>query len=136
MKSTRRDGVSKITPWHLAVIAVCALASLATSHRVEAAYREDCILKYVSTGKKYSVECTYIVGSELNERTNSFSYQGSALYVVVFWNNDEATVIRTRNMFLCGFEATNDCANSFTPIAGTDQEDREWKICQPHHFSC
>lgn len=112
------------------------LFSIFFSFYANAAYKEECTIKYVSTGKAYQVSCTYLSGSELNSATNSFRYDTLGLYSVTFWGQGQATVIKVRGINFCGFEATRSCADSISPLNGTDQEGREWKICQPSHLFC
>lgn len=106
------------------------------SINVNAAYKEECTIKYVNTGKSYQVSCTYLSGSELNSATNSFRYDSLGLYSVTFWGQGQATVIKLGVINFCGFEARRPCADSIFPLSGTDQEEREWKICQPSHLFC
>lgn len=103
---------------------------------VDAKYSEDCKIIYQNTGKKYEVTCLYISGSELNTATRSYKFSSFGLYAVIFWSEDQATIIKTSGFNSCGNEASKGCADSLFRLKGTDQEDRDWEICQPSHHFC
>ena len=58
-------------------------------------------------------------GNILNSRTESYSYNVYSTYAVIFWSNEQASVIELQN-FYGSFHAygTN----------GTDQEGRTWQL--------
>src|SRR6188508_3118653 len=116
--------------------ALAVIGSFLAHSTADAAYREECRIRYAGTGSAYDVECIYLTGSELNEKTGSLSYSSFSLYVVVFWGEGRATVIKTAGINSCGLEATEGCAYSILPLRGLDQDEREWKICQSSHFIC
>jgi hypothetical protein len=102
-----------------------------------AEYHEKCTVVYENTSKKYDVSCVYATGYELNQATNSFKYDMYGTYAIVFWSEHEATIIKMRGFFACGMEASNGCAsNNLTAVHGTDQEDREWKVCDKDLLFC
>jgi len=69
--------------------------------------------------KGYSVNVTIISGSELNRRTKSYRYKSYSTYGVIFWGDDQASVIELKNFF-----------GQFTVLGtnGIDGEGREWKM--------
>ena len=118
-----------------------ALFALIAAHpEARASYREACTVRYEtesgwSTG--YQVQCIYITGAELNSATTTFKYQVFDTYAVVFWKQNEASVIRLKGLFVCGMEASNQCASmTYMPITGTDQQGRTWKVCAPTLLAC
>ena len=97
-------------------------------------YVQTCVVKYQTQdgwSKKYTVDVTFISGSELNTATNSFKYNAFSVYAVIFWSKDEATVIKVKTFLTCGTEVEKSCiTNTFGDLKGIDQEDREWNICK------
>lgn len=87
---------------------------------LSAAERVELCAKYrTSSGWSdgYKIEATITKGSELNQATSSFNYQSLDIYVVIFWDKDEASVIQMNSPFI-----------SFTGETGYDQQGREWQI--------
>jgi hypothetical protein len=97
-------------------------------------YVQTCEVKYQTQdgwSKKYTVDVTFISGSELNTATNSFKYNAFSVYAIIFWSKDEATVIKVKTFLTCGTEVEKSCiTNTFGDLKGIDQEDREWNICK------
>jgi hypothetical protein len=54
--------------------------------------------------KKYTVDVTFISGSELNEATNSFKYSSFSIYAVIFWSQEQVTLIKLSSFLTCGTE--------------------------------
>jgi len=83
------------------------------------ASRTSACAKYLNTNKAYKVDVTIIRGSELNQKTYSFDYNGLATYAVIFWSDNQASVIELD--FFVG---------SLSPFGtrGYDQEGRPWEI--------
>ena len=80
--------------------------------------------------KKYQIEVTFISGSELNDATNSYKFSSSSNYVVIFWEEGKATIIKLSTSLLCGFNISCDCIdNSITDFKGYDQDGDLWNIC-------
>lgn len=96
--------------------AVLALSSLPVS---AFAYEvlEACAT-YVGTGKSYEIDVNIYDGRELNERTSSYDYNSYDNYVVIFWSNDEASVIELDSSF---------CNTDFS-CDGVDQRGYKWEI--------
>jgi len=65
------------------------------------ASRTSACAKYLNTNKAYKVDVTIIRGSELNQKTYSFDYNGLATYAVIFWSDNQASVIELD--FFCRF---------------------------------
>ena len=70
-----------------------------------------------STG--YKVEANVLNGSELNAATNSMNYNAISTYVVIFWDEGQASVIELDFPFL-----------SMVGQTGTDQQGRQWEIAK------
>ncbi len=73
---------------------------------------------YLNTGKKYKVEGKIMMGSELNTRTNSFSYSSFSKYVAIFWAQNQVTLIELEYSF----------GPSILGTKGKDQAGREWEV--------
>ena len=105
-----------------------------------AKYREPCTLKYETRdgwSEAYQVDCIYITGFELNTVTGTVLYQSLSAYAVVFWAQNQATVIRMEMVTACGFEASDKCASYlYMPVRGVDQEGRNWKVCSAGVVIC
>ncbi|HXC03376.1 MAG TPA: hypothetical protein VNZ86_01415 [Bacteroidia bacterium] len=90
-------------------------------------------MKYLTQegwSKKYTVNVTFVSGTELNEATNSFNYFAYSDYAVIFWSEGQATVIKISTYLGCGTEIDKQCITStYTDIKGKDQKEIEWKIC-------
>jgi len=69
--------------------------------------------------KGYSVQATVLKGSELNQNTGTFNYISYATYVVIFWDNDEASVIQMDLTML-----------TVMPMQGKDQQGRKWEVAK------
>ena len=99
----------------------------------QAKYRQTCEVHYKtnnSWSKKYTVEVTFMTGFELNQATNSFKYNSNSIYAIIFWDKNEASVIKISTILICGYETTKSCiTNTYSALTGTDQDDDEWKIC-------
>lgn len=71
--------------------------------------------------KGYSVNVTIIKGSELNRRTKTYNYSSYSTYAVIFWGDDQASVIKlsyyTGSIGVYG-------------VSGTDAQGREWKLAK------
>jgi hypothetical protein len=78
----------------------------------------DICAQYSDTGKSYHVTATSTTGSELNQATHSLNYTSFSRYIVIFWAQNQASVI--------------DMGVTFSPTyigtGGTDQEGRFWVI--------
>ncbi|MGE5501530.1 MAG: hypothetical protein ACM3W4_06355 [Ignavibacteriales bacterium] len=77
----------------------------------------------------YSVDVTFLTGTELNRATRTFNYGGFDKYAVIFWDQNEASVIKLDGFFACGTEFTQSCLRTIGNMDGTDQEGRGWEIC-------
>ena len=80
--------------------------------------------------KLYTVNVTFMTGLELNRATSSYKYSSSSVYGIIFWDNDQASVIKLTTFLLCGLEVTCECIdNSLYDLKGYDQDDDLWNIC-------
>lgn len=80
---------------------------------------------YVGTGESYEVTVNIFEGSELNQRTSSFDYNSFDKYAVIFWGDDQASVI----------ELESSICNTDFGCDGVDQRDYKWEI-KTGYFSC
>jgi hypothetical protein len=99
----------------------------------EAKYTQTCVARYMTQegwSKKYTVDITFMSGTELNEATNSFKYSSFSVYAIIFWGEGQATVIKVSTFLSCGTAVDHNCiSNAFSDIKGKDQDGDEWKIC-------
>jgi hypothetical protein len=106
----------------LFVLLVCVCAANAWAAVDATAYckyqRSD-----MSWSKEYRLSVTFLSGSELNERTGRYSYSIASLYVVAWFGQGQAAVIRT-NSFASG-EVKSVFGMYFD---GRDQDGDRWKI--------
>ena len=86
-----------------------------------------------SWSKKYLVEVNFIGGPELNQATQTNNYYVYGVYAVVFWSQEQVTVIDIGNDNFLSCTASNvdcDCINDMTyNFHGEDQNKRYWEIC-------
>ncbi|SES84325.1 hypothetical protein SAMN05444285_102245 [Draconibacterium orientale] len=98
-----------------------------------AKYVQTCKAKYKTNyewSKYYTVDVTFISGSELNTATSTYNYASYSTYAVIFWGDDKATVIKLSSYTGCGTEVTKDCiSNTIGNLKGEDQEGRDWEVC-------
>lgn len=78
--------------------------------------------------KLYTVDVTFMSGSELNSTTSTFNYSPYNVYAIIFWNNDQATVIKltltTISNVTCSF-----IENQILDLQGYDQDGDKWNVC-------
>ena len=100
---------------------------------VQAKYVQTCDVKYMTQdgwSKKYTVDVSFLSGSELNTATNSYKYSSYSVYAIIFWGEGKATIIKVSNYLSCATEVDKSCiANTYGDIKGKDQNEDEWKIC-------
>jgi len=79
----------------------------------------------------YNVEVNFLMGSELNESTNSLKYSPYSLYAVIFWNDTgNASVIKIEGLNTCYGTVKKDCIdNRIYDWEGKDKKGRVWNIC-------
>lgn len=84
--------------------------------------REKVCVKYETEygwSKGYKVEGTILKGSELNSRTGTYNYQSYSTYVVVFWAEDQASILKLAHYY---------GSIPVTGVTATDQRNRSWKV--------
>jgi hypothetical protein len=79
--------------------------------------------------KWYEIDVTYLTGVELNTATSSFRFGAFDKYALVFWGENQITIIKFKEFVICGLEFDQSCIPITGRVRGTDQEDREWEIC-------
>jgi hypothetical protein len=79
----------------------------------------DACATYQSTNKHYKVNITIYSGDELNKATHSLNYLSFRKYAVIFWQQNQASVIAL---------SLPDIIGSVVGTSGTDQYGREWNI--------
>jgi hypothetical protein len=127
------------TQWgSLLEVVIFLLGSVAFGSKTQAAYREPCKAKYESSvgwSPYYDVQCIYVTGGELAVSTGSLRFDILKTYVVIFWAQDQASVIEIKDFVICGSEAKDRCADAiFGKVHGPDQEGRHWEVCQEGHI--
>ena len=88
----------------------------------EEAKQVDVCAKYMTQSgwsDSYSVEATVVSGSVLNDKTGSLNYDALSTYAVIFWSDDQATVLKLRSL-----------AGEITSFGtkATDQRGRTWHV--------
>jgi len=96
-------------------------------------YTQSCVVKYLTEdgwSKKYTVDVTFISGYRLNEATQSSNYSTFSKYAVIFWAENQSSVIKLSTFLPCDTDVYRECVvNVIGDIRGQDQEERDWKIC-------
>ena len=112
---------------------IVLLLLIAFSLSVNSNCRRYANVKYMTSSgwsKKYYVQVNFLTGYELNQATSSFNYSSYSKYAVIFWGDDQATVIKLNTPLICGMEITCDCLdNVYTDLVGYDQDGDKWNIC-------
>lgn len=103
------------------ILAALCLLAYFNSASVSAADREDVCVHYAANygwSKGYQVTATIETGTELNQATRTYNFQAFDKYVVIFWDQDQVSVIKMRAPFFLG------------PIdaLGEDQQGRQWHV--------
>lgn len=102
-----------------AILAVAFFALFPVIAPAVAAEQVDICAQYTSTGKSYHVTATSETGAELNQATQTFNYNSFGQYIVIFWTQNQASVIEMLGVF---------GGPTYIPNSGTDQEGRTWQI--------
>lgn len=112
----------------LFIFTFLSLESLATENLAKESFLHEisepeklCVKYETRNGwsKGYHVDVNTLKGSELNRKTNSWDYNSYSTYAVIFWSNDQASVIEL-NYFIGSF--------SVHVTNGVDQRGRKWKL--------
>jgi hypothetical protein len=105
---------------------VCLLAQ-ATPNASWANEEVEICAEYSSTGNSYHVSATLMTGSELNSATHRMDYESLGRYVVIFWAQNEASVIEMDSPFI-GLSSYGS--------TGRDQQGRSWEISAYSSLRC
>jgi len=104
-----------------------------TSTDVFAKYTQTCVVNYMTQNgwsKNYTVDVSFMTGTELNEATNSYNYSSYSTYAIIFWGEDKASVIKLSSYTACALEVDKNCiTNTYSALKGQDQDGDDWKIC-------
>lgn len=80
--------------------------------------------------KWYTVDVHLFAGSELAQKTGQLSrFSSLKNYAVIFWAEDQATVIEISTLLFCGTEFSQSCMPMLGRIKGEDQDGDEWEVC-------
>jgi len=93
-----------------------------TANHADAAEREIVCARYQTEygwSNGYKVEATILKGSELNRATRSYDYSSYSIYVVIFWSQNQASIIEMDLPYLSSFGQE-----------GEDQQGRKWEIAK------
>jgi hypothetical protein len=103
----------------------------------DAKYSQTCKVKYKKDygwSDYYTVEVKFMSGTELNRATNSFNYDSFTAYAIIFWGQNEASIIKISSFTGCGLEVTQNCiSNKVTNLEGEDQQGRDWEVCSNNY---
>jgi hypothetical protein len=117
----------RLRPIPLGFAIVIGIVSTWASSPAMASEQLDICATYTNTERSYHVQATKRTGAELNSATNSFSYNTFSTYIVIFWAQNQASVIQ-----MDGFVTFP----SVFPMSGSDQEGRPWQIVQYSPWNC
>lgn len=109
------------------VLMALMLALAQTAVAAQAGEKEAVCAKYETQdgwSKSYQVEANVLTGADLNAATGTWKYSAYSNYVVIFWKENEASVIKMNYSF----------GLSFVPQEGIDQEGRHWKVSQSNGY--
>lgn len=110
----------------VALFILCQPSIAAAEHTQTSKVRYE---KQYGNSDWYDVDVHFYTGQELNSATKSFNYEAFGKYAVVFWGEDQATVIELDTFLTCGSKFTSSCLSSLGRMEGTDQEGRVWEVC-------
>lgn len=116
------NGVKRFLAVLAFLLAVSTLASNASGEE-----RRNVCAKYATQdgwSEPYHVHATIADGSELNMRTNTFDFQMGTAYIVIFWQQHEASIISMQSPFFTGI--------GYEP--GVDREGRQWQLSNDNGF--
>jgi hypothetical protein len=102
----------------LAILTVL-LAAVAFGGSAQGEERVDVCAVYSDTGRTYHVNAIFATGSDLNQTTHTFNYNVLGRYIVIFWAQNQASVIQMNALF---------GGPSYISSIGFDQEGRSWQI--------
>jgi len=98
-----------------------------------AKYTQTCKAKYkrdYGWSQYYSLDITFMSGVELNKATKTYKYNSYSTYAIIFWDKDEASIIKLSSYTGCGSEVKQSCiTNKVTNLVGEDQQGKTWEIC-------
>jgi hypothetical protein len=87
----------------------------------------------LSWSKKYNVEVNFMGGSDLNKATGTSNYYIYGVYAIIFWDDDEVTIIDIANDNLLSCSASSidcDCIKGMSwNFNGKDQNGTYWEVC-------
>lgn len=127
------------------LISLLTTIFLLNSQFCSAKYVQTCKVKYKKEygwSKLYEIQVTFMRGSELNDATNSYSYTSYASYAIIFWSEEQVTIIKLSTDKCGGIYGSSECDyddfhglmdNGY--VDGTDSDDRKWKICYDNDCS-
>lgn len=109
------------------------LAALALSAPSYARLTTPAKVRYETSegrSKWYAVDVHFFTGSELAQTTGQWSrFSSLKKYAVIFWGQDQATIIEISNLLICGTEFSQSCMPILSRIKGKDQDGDEWEVC-------
>jgi hypothetical protein len=96
-------------------------------------YTQTCKVKYKKNyewSKYYTVNVTFMSGTELNQATKSYDYSSFSTYAIIFWDKDQASIIKISSYTSCGTEVSKSCiSNMVTNLKGEDKQGVGWEVC-------
>lgn len=87
--------------------------------------------------KWYSVDVHLFTGSELGQATRQWTrFSSFKKYAVIFWGDNQATVIEISTLLFCGTEFSQSCMPMLGKIEGKDQDGDKWEVCTAMFCGC
>ncbi|WP_043612623.1 hypothetical protein [Chromobacterium violaceum] len=99
---------------------LCAMSALLLAAQAMAADKVEVCAKYrqgYNWSNPYKVEATSLTGSELNLATRRVDFDYIARYVVIFWDQGQASIIKLDYPFL-----------TYVAQNGIDQRGVQWEV--------
>lgn len=113
------------------LIIICILAC--SLKPLSARCTKYCFIKYETSAgwsQYYYVQVHFMTGYELNTATRSYYYSGFSRYAVVFWGQNQCSIIKISTTLLVGMEFECDVLTfGLSELEGRDQDGDKWKIC-------
>lgn len=106
-----------------------ALAVMLFTAAVGQSYADEYLVqtvcaKYMGTGKEYKVNAQIMAGTELNRRANTYNYSSYSKYAVIFWAQDQVSII----------ELDYPGSVSAFGTSGKDQRGYKWELSTSTSF--
>ncbi|WP_207263256.1 hypothetical protein [Desulfovibrio sp. Huiquan2017] len=100
----------------------------------EAACTVVCNVEYaVNYGwsEKFKREIDFYTGQELNEATNSYSYEYFVTYALIWFDQDQVAIVKLSRNAIGGADELSVESLLISPVEGVDKSGRTWRFSTP-----